>query len=132
MGWLTALMGTGKITEPIEAVGGILDDLFTSDEEELNIEVIKQRLAMKPAMAQSKINEISAQHRSVFVAGARPFLLWVCGIGYAFAFLVNPITQWITGDPGPVLPMDSMAELTMGMLGLAGLRTVEKMKGVSK
>lgn len=129
MGWFS----TGvALKEPIEAVGGILDDLFTSDEEKLNIEVIKQRLAQKPSMAQAEINKVSAQHRSTFVAGARPFLLWVCGIGYAFAFLVNPITQWITGDPGPMLPMDAMGELTMGMLGLAGLRTVEKLKGVSK
>lgn len=132
MGWFNKLIGTGPIVEPIQAVGGILDDLFTSDEEMLNIEVIKQRLNQKPLMAQAEINKVSAQHRSAFVAGARPFLLWVCGVGYAFAFLVNPAIQWYSGLPGPVLPMDSMAELTLGMLGLAGLRTVEKLKGISK
>jgi hypothetical protein len=127
MGWFSK-----EITEPIEAVGGILDNLFTSDEERLDKEVIKQRLSQQPAMAQSKINEVSASHRSVFVAGARPFLLWVCGVGYAFAFLINPLLQWSTGEPGPILPMDSMAELTFGMLGLAGLRTVEKLSGKAK
>lgn len=129
MGWFSAGVA---LKEPIEAVGGILDDLFTSDEEKLNIEVIKQRLAMKPSMAQAKINEVSASHRSTFVAGARPFLLWICGFGYAFAFLVNPAIQWITGEPGPELPMEHIAELTFGMLGLAGLRTVEKLKGKAK
>lgn len=127
MGWFS-----GITKEPVEAVGNILDDLFTSDEERLDKEVIKQRLAMKPSMAQAKINEVSAGHRSVFVAGARPALLWVCALGYAFAFLANPVIQWYTGTPGPELPMDSMGELTMGMLGLAGLRTFEKVKGISK
>jgi hypothetical protein len=127
MGWFSK-----ELVDPIEAVGGVLDNLFTSDEERLDKEVIKQRLAMQPSMAQAKINEVSASHRSVFVAGARPALLWVCAGGYAFAFLINPIVQWISGSPGPVLPMDYIAELTFGMLGLAGLRTVEKLKGKAK
>ena len=131
MGWFSGLLGS-QVKEPIEAVGNVLDALFTSDEETLNLELLKQRLAMKPTLAQIEINNVSATHRSIFVAGARPFLLWVCGIGYAFAFLINPIVQWVTGAPGPILPMDSMAELTMGMLGLAGLRTVEKLQGRSK
>ena len=127
MGWFSK-----EITEPIEAIGGVLDNLFTSDEERLTAEEAKLRLAQKPAMAQSKINEVSAQHRSVWVAGARPALLWVCAGGYLFAFLGNPLIQWITGAPGPELPMEAMGELTFGMLGLASLRTVEKLKGVSK
>lgn len=127
MGWFSK-----EITAPIEAVGSILDNLFTSDEERLDKEVIKQRLAMQPSMAQVEVNKISANHRSVFVAGARPFLLYICGLGYMFAFLVNPIIQWTTGAPGPELPLEAMGSLTFGMLGLAGLRTVEKLKGVSK
>jgi len=131
MGWFSNIVG-GSVKEPIEAIGDIIDDVWTSDEEEMTAERLKMVIAQKPAMAQAKINEVSASHRSLFVAGARPFLLWVCGIGYAFAFLVNPIMQWYTGDPGPILPMDSMSELTLGMLGLAGLRTVEKLKGKAK
>lgn len=130
MGWPSWL--GGSIKEPVEAVGGILDELFTSEEETLNLELAKQRLAQKPSMAQAKINEVAASHRSIWVAGARPALLWVCAVGYSFAFLVNPILQWYTGAPGPELPMEQMGELTLGMLGLAGLRTVEKLKGVSK
>lgn len=131
MSWFSSLFGSAA-KEPIEAIGNIIDDVWTSDEEEMTAERLKMIIAQKPSMAQARINEISAQHRSTFVAGARPFLLWVCGVGYAFAFLVNPITQWYTGLPGPVLPMDHMGELTMGMLGLATLRTAEKFRGVSK
>lgn len=130
MGWFSWLGKGAK--EPIEAIGEIIDDVWTSDEEEMTAERLKMIIAQKPSMAQARINEISAKHRSTFVAGARPFLLWVCGLGYAFAFLGNPLIQWWTGSPGPVLPMDAMGELTLGMLGLAGLRTVEKMKGVTK
>lgn len=127
MGWFST-----SAAEPIKAVGNIIDDIWTSDEEELNIEVVKQRLAARPHLAQSEINKVQASHRSTFVAGARPFLLWVCGVGYGFAFIANPLIQWFTGAPGPTLPMEAMGELTLGMLGLAGLRTVEKMRGVSK
>ena len=125
--------GGSKVAEPIEAVGNVLDDLFTSDEEELTLEIAKQRLAQKPALAQSEINKVQAQHRSVFVAGARPFLMWVCGVGFLFAFVINPILQWSMPEQGtPELPLDVMLELTLGMLGLAGLRTIEKIKGVAK
>jgi hypothetical protein len=131
MGWFS--FGGAAIAEPIKAVGNVLDDLFTSDEEELNLAIIKQRLSQKPALAQAEINKVQASHRSIFVAGARPFLMWVCGVGFLFAFLINPILQWIFPDVGtPVLPLDVMLELTLAMLGLATLRTVEKIKGVAK
>jgi hypothetical protein len=132
MSWLSKLFSVGA-TEPIKAVGNLLDDLFTSDEEELTLEIVKQRLAQKPALVQAEIMKVQAQHRSTFVAGARPFLMWVCGFGFLFAFLINPILQWLLPDMGsPDLPLDVMMELTLAMLGLAGLRTAEKIAGVSK
>ena len=132
MGILSKIFSVGA-AEPIKAVGGVLDDLFTSDEEELTLEIVKQRLAQKPALAQAAIMQVQAQHRSTFVAGARPFLMWVCGIGFLFAFVINPLLQWLMPNAGaPELPLDVMMELTLAMLGLAGLRTVEKLKGLSK
>ncbi|SFD14007.1 3TM-type holin [Pseudoalteromonas denitrificans] len=132
MSWLKSIFST-QITEPINAVGGILDEIFTSDEEELNLALIKQRLKQQPNLVQAEINKVQAKHRSIFVAGARPFLMWVCGFGFLFAFIVNPILQWLFPEVGaPELPLNTMMELTLGMLGLAGLRTIEKIKGVSK
>ncbi|WP_299002148.1 3TM-type holin [uncultured Shewanella sp.] len=131
-GLLSSLFST-SVAEPVAAIGSVLDDLFTSDEERLNLEMVKQRLAQKPTLAQTEISKVQASHRSVFVAGARPFLMWVCGLGFLFAFVINPILQWLFPDVGtPELPLNIMMELTLGMLGLAGLRTVEKLKGVSK
>jgi hypothetical protein len=133
MGWLSSLTGGGGVVEPVVAIGNVIDKLFTSDEERAAGELLKQKLAQAPMLAQSEINKVQAGHRSTFVAGARPFLMWVCGAGLLFAFVLNPIIEWIAPERGsPDLPLEAMMELTIAMLGLAGLRTVEKLKGVSK
>ena len=132
MSFLTSLFSS-TAAEPITAVGNVLDKLFTSDDEKLDKEIIKLRLMQQPALVQAEINKVQAAHRSMFVAGARPSILWVCSLGFLFAFVLNPILQWLYPELGaPVLPLDVMMELTIAMLGLAGLRTVEKLKGVSK
>ena len=119
--------------EPIEAVGNVLDKLFTSDDEKLDKKIVLQRLLQQPSLVQAEINKVQAAHRSTFVAGGRPFLMWVCGLGFLMAFVLNPVAQWLFPEVGvPVLPLEVMMELTLAMLGLAGLRTVEKIKGVSK
>ena len=131
MGILSSLFGGGSaVAQPIEAIGNIIDSVFTSDEERAQGELLKQKLAMQPSMMQAEIMKVQANHRSTFVAGARPFLMWVCGLGFLFAFVINPILQWIAPELGsPDLPLDAMLELTLAMLGLAGLRTVEKLNG---
>ena len=87
MGILSSLFtGSSTAAQPIEAIGNIIDNVFTSDEEKAQGELLKQKLAMKPAMMQAEINKTQAGHRSTFVAGARPFLMWVCGLGFLFAF----------------------------------------------
>ncbi|MBE0367615.1 MULTISPECIES: 3TM-type holin [Pseudoalteromonas] len=132
MGILSTLFSP-VIKDPIETVGTILDELFTSEEEVLKQHILKARLVEQSAQVQAKINELSAAHRSVFVAGARPFLLWVCGFGFLFSFVINPVLQWLWPEIGaPELPLEVMLELTLGMLGLAGLRTIEKINGVAK
>ena len=134
MGILSSLLGGGSaVAQPIEAIGNIIDNVFTSDEERAQGELLKQKLAMQPSMMQAEIMKVQANHRSSFVAGARPFLMWVCGLGFLFAFVINPILQWIAPQLGaPELPLDAMLELTLAMLGLAGLRTVEKLNGKSQ
>ena len=131
---ITKLLGLGGgIKEPVEAVGSVLDSLFTSKEEELNLEIVKERLAQKPAMIQAEISKVQAGHRSMFVAGARPFLMWVCGVGFAYAFLVAPTLEFFLPDTDKInIPTDIMLELTLAMLGLSSLRTVEKLANKSK
>ena len=132
MSWLTSLFSSAA-AEPIEAIGNVFDSLFTSDEEVLTLEVAKQRLAQKPALVQAEIMKVQAQHRSNFVAGARPFLMWVCGVGLAMAFIVNPLIEFYTAGESLInIPMDKIMELVIAMLGLSTLRTVEKIQGKAK
>ena len=131
MSWISKVFG-GGVALPVEAVGNALDKLFTSDEELAQAEAVMEKLRQQPGALQVELNKIEAQHRSVFVAGWRPYIGWVCGTGLAFTFLVNPVIQWYTGKPGPVLPSEIMTELVIALLGLGALRTAEKFAGRAK
>ncbi len=131
MGWFSKLLGS-TAAEPIEALGNVFDKVFTSDEERLKAEAVLKRIAQQPAILNLELNKIEAQHKSVFVAGWRPFLGWVCGVGLLFAFIVNPLLERFVGGAPIAVPTDIMMELVIAMLGLAGLRTVEKLQGRAK
>ena len=86
---------------------------------------------------QREINKAEAGHRSIFVAGWRPAIGWVCAAALAYQSIVRPFATWglAVWMPGaPVLPtLDGMLwELIFGMLGMGTLRSVDKAKGVSK
>jgi hypothetical protein len=133
LGILSKLFGSSDAIAGVTAVGNVLDNLFTSKDEKLTHEEVRMRLAMQPDMAQVELSKIEAQHRSIFVAGWRPWIGWVCGIGVLNMVLINPWIQWITGAAGPELPHQTIMQLTLGMLGLLGtMRTVEKLKGKAK
>ena len=133
MGFLSFLgVGGETVAAPINAVGNVLDALFTSDEEELTLENVKLRLLQQPGLAQVELNKVEAAHRSIFVAGWRPAIGWVCALGLLNTFLMNPWIQWFTSKAGPELPQDIMLELVLALLGLGALRTVEKMNGRAK
>ena len=88
-------------------------------------------------LAQLDINKAEASHRSVFVAGWRPFIGWSCGLAMCLNFLSFPLASFVMAQTGylvelPTLDMEQMMPVLMGMLGLGGLRTVEKIKQVSK
>lgn len=131
MGILNKLIGAAG-TPAIEAVGGVMGAVFQNKQEKLSHEEVMARLAQNPQAWQAEINKIEAQHRSVFVAGARPAILWVCAAGLGFVFLVNPILQWSTGAAGPDMPTEAMMSLVVSILGLGGYRTIEKLQGRTK
>lgn len=88
------------------------------------------------AVAQTEVNKIEAASASLFVSGWRPYVGWVCGTGLAFQFLLAPIATWIAGLAGhplafPPLDMGTLMTLLAGLLGLGGMRTAEKMRGVA-
>lgn len=91
------------------------------------------------SMAQNKVNEIEAASTKWWVNGWRPSVGWVCSFGLFVALIVGPFFTWASGwitsgHPGPFPALDTNVLLTMlgGMLGIGGLRTYEKVAGVSK
>jgi|TARA_R100001129_G_scaffold14453_1_gene9422 hypothetical protein len=88
-------------------------------------------------LAQLEINKTEAAHRSIFVAGWRPFIGWTCGVALAYTYVLQPILVFGLAQSGylielPKMDLGEMMPVLMGMLGLGGLRTFEKFKGVSK
>ena len=88
-------------------------------------------------LAQLDINKTEAAHRSLFVAGWRPFIGWSCGVALAYTYIVQPILTFGLAQSGylvdlPAVDISQMMPVLMGMLGLGGLRSWEKVKGVSK
>lgn len=86
---------------------------------------------------QAATNAAEAGSGNWFVAGWRPWIGWVCGLALAVQFVVGPLAVWafdVTGHPIQAPPPldDMLWELMFGMLGLGGLRTFEKIRGVAR
>ena len=126
----------------IREVKGVLDDVITSEEErgQLRIELEKVRQAPELKALDERI--AFAQHPSLFVAGARPFVIWVAGVGIAWDVMMLPAMNWVLallaafGADG-VPPIDALGwdKLTI-LAGLAGgtrwIRHMDKVKGVAR
>lgn len=87
--------------------------------------------------SQTEINAVEAAHENVFVSGWRPALGWTCAFAFGFIYVVGPMITWLSTMAGNPIPLpsfnvDALMGLTLGMLGLGGLRTYEKVKGVAR
>lgn len=89
------------------------------------------------ALQQISVNKTEASNTSIFVAGWRPFVGWVCGSAFAWSFVFQPLFTWVilaTNSKIPTLPvldLSQMMPVLLGMLGLGAYRTVEKVKGIN-
>lgn len=120
----------------IPLLGTIFDKIFPDAESANKAKLELMKMEADGAFKQLEVNKAEAASGSVFVAGWRPFIGWVCGVIFGYNFLLQPLAIFIMayfGHPIPDLPaLDSSEVMTvlLGMLGLGGLRTVEKVKGV--
>ena len=117
----------------LDVVGKIIDkvaghvDKFTLDKEE------KAELIQEINKAQIEVNKIEAGQTNVFVSGWRPFVGWTCGIALCYHFVLQPFLMFVlssTGNPMelPVFDMSTLTTVLLGMLGLGGMRSFEKIK----
>lgn len=140
MSWWSSLF-SGGANSPIEALGKAGDSLFTSDEERMQLNNQLEEIKQKPQLMQAMANVVSANHRSWFVAGGRPALLWVAALGLFLFFPVKMgvgtyiwakmcLSQNVLLD----YPFsgDGLIELVAMLLGLGVMRTIEKAKGLTK
>lgn len=88
-------------------------------------------------LAQMEVNKVEAASKSMLVAGWRPFIGWTCGVGLAYATIGQNIMQWACAIwwpdvTPPVVDTALLVPILMGMLGMGGMRTMEKLKGVAR
>jgi hypothetical protein len=125
----------------IGPVSGLLDK-FIEDKDKKNaiafeLSTMAEKHAQELAKAQLAVNKQEAAHKSLFVAGWRPAVGWVCVLGMASNFMVIPMANFALALAGssiivPILELSEMMPVLMGMLGLGAMRTVEKAKGVQR
>lgn len=134
-------------TKAREAITGkkILDP---AEMAEINLKL--KQLEQASRDGQISINKIEAAHKNLFIAGWRPFIGWVCGVAIAYAFIGQPVIEWIVSVnnvthivmvngveteqliKAPDIDSGVLFQLVLAMLGMAGLRTFEKTKKVSR
>lgn len=134
-------LGIGTV---IESVGKVAGDLITTDKERMQLELEGRKLDQTIDLAQIGVNNTEAQHASVFVAGWRPAIGWIGAAAMAYQFLLYPMLTWVWAlaqangylpagtQPPPVLDADQLWVILSGILGIAGMRSFEKSRGVAR
>lgn len=126
---------------PLFELGGkIIDRMFPDPakkaEAELELLKLAQSGDLQQVLGQLQINAKEAEHPSIFVAGWRPFVGWTSGFGLVYATIGHNVLTWISAIykwmPPPAVDTDTLLYVLGAMLGIGGLRTLEKVKKVTK
>lgn len=125
------------IDDAIAAGLKVIDKFIPDPAEKIKAEQALRQDLLAWDKAQTDVNAVEAQHASLWVSGWRPGLGWCCTVAFAFIYVVGPMITWAStlyGRPVPLpsFNVDALMSLTFGMLGLAGMRSWEKVKGLSK
>ena len=129
------------IDKLIGPVSGLLDKFIEDKDQKArlahDLATMAENHAQELAKGQLAINLAESKHKSLFVSGWRPALGWVAVMGMAGNYITIPFTNFILAlleidITIPLIPLETMMPIVMGMLGLGGLRTFEKHKGVHK
>ena len=129
------------IDKLIGPVTGLLDkfipDADTKAKLAHEVATMAEEHAQEIAKGQMEINAVEAANSNVFVSGWRPFIGWTCGLGMFGNFITIPFSNFVLALLElniviPLVPLETMMPVLMGMLGLGAMRTYEKKSGVSK
>ena len=121
----------------LKTISKVVDELHTSEEEKLDKKILMQRIQQKLAEKQLDVNAKEASHRSVFVAGWRPAIGWCGALALFFSFILSPCIEWYAKFSGmdivpPAIETGPLLAIVTSMLGVAGMRSFEKAKGIAK
>ena len=126
----------------VAPVTGLLDKFIEDKDQKAalahELATMADKHAQQLALAQIEVNKAEAASGSFFKGGWRPFVGWVCGVAFAYHFIIQPLVIFILTAMGmdiPDLPefdMGTLLPVLGGMLGIGGLRTYEKHKGLTK
>jgi dienelactone hydrolase len=129
------------IVAPILQLGQSLLERWFPDpqkkaEAEQQFMLLMQEQDFRKVIAQLEVNAKEAASPHLFVAGWRPFVGWCCGAGFLWATIGQPVVAWVAIAKGwpapPAIDTEVLLYVLGGMLGLGGLRSFEKSKGVTK
>tara|TARA_X000001382_G_scaffold93675_1_gene68230 strand:- start:2959 stop:3393 length:435 start_codon:yes stop_codon:yes gene_type:complete len=125
------------IGQILGAAAPILDKFIEDKDAKIKIKAELEQSIIGLQAAQAAANVEQAKHSSLFVAGARPAIMWICALGLMTQFFLMPIAEWATaiwapGTPLPKLETEELMSLTLALLGLGGMRSWEKSKGVAR
>jgi|TARA_X000000950_G_C13864862_1_gene640294 hypothetical protein len=125
------------IDKLIQPVSAILDKFIVDKDLKIRLEHELRTEIHKANLAQIEVNKEQAKHSSIFVSGARPAIMWVACFGLFWSYFLAPMLNWIivvsgSDVPLPQIETEGLLTLTLSLLGLGGMRTYEKMKGVAR
>ena len=131
-----SLTGLGEVANfATNIVNKFFPDKSQEEKDALALEIQQLTLASQERMGQAEVNKAEAANTSIFVAGWRPFVGWVCGSAFAWTFIFAPMVSYGAALAGhavalPALDLSQLSPVLMGMLGLSISRTVEKVNGI--
>lgn len=129
------------ITALVGPVANLLDQFIEDKDQKAKlaheIATMSQKHMSEAMMANAQANIEQSKHASIFVSGARPAIMWICALGLFTQFFLMPIAEWaiIIWMPEIDLPKLNTGELmtlTLSLLGLGGLRSFEKSRGIAR
>ncbi len=126
------------LPELVGAGRQIINKFFPDPAQAAEAELELLKLAQQARQGQLEINRVEAAHRSIWVAGWRPYIGWACGSAIVYSYILRDFLiiglriADIEVPDLPVIDLDDLWPVLLGLLGLGALRTSEKIKGAAK